>query len=128
MNNILSLTQKYNQLFTSIEKIQTKITSPTTTTLTVLSGGNVIINFKSLGYLTMSLAMTSDIHSFTFQNPAINGNYKIFLQSTSPFRLNKNLGANIKNNLNGNTVINGDFTIDIFYNGNSYFLNFTNYT
>ena len=127
MNNILSLTQKYNQLFTSIEKIQTKITSTATTTLTV-SGSNITINLNNLGFLAMSFSMTSNVQSIIFQNPVINGNYKIFLQSTSPFIMNKNLGNNIKTNLNGNLVIHGYFCIDIFYNGNLYFLNFTNFT
>ena len=72
--------------------------------------------------------MTHNISSFTLLNPVINGNYKIFMHSTSPFVLSKSLGANIKNNLKGNTMIHGYWIINIHYNGSFYFLDFQNFT
>lgn len=125
-SSLFTLNQKFNQLLTTVDKLQTKITSTATTTLT--SNHNLVINLNNMGFLTFALNMTTDIHTIVFQNPVINGNYKIYLQSSSPHILNKVLGANIRNNLNGNTVICGYFCVDIFYNGNTYFISFNNFT
>ena len=127
MTSIFTLNQKINQLMFTMDKMQTKITSTATTTL-ILTDNNVIINFKNLSFMTLSLNMTHNISSFTLLNPVINGNYKIFMHSTSPFVLSKSLGANIKNNLKGNTMIHGYWIINIHYNGSFYFFGFENYT
>ena len=127
MSNILILNQKINQLMSMMDKLQTKITTTTTTTL-IMTGNNVNINFKNLAYLSLSLNMTNNISGFTFQNPVINGNYKIYMNATSPFVMNKNLGTTMKNNLKGNTMILGYWCINVFYNGTIYFLDFNNYT
>jgi len=112
----------------TMDKIQTKITSTATTPLILTGNTSININFNNMGFMTLSLNMTNNIQQFTFQNSVINGNYKIFLHSTSPFVLNKNLGLNIVSNLNGNLMINGYWCIDIMYNGTVYFLKFTNFT
>ena len=127
MTSIFTLNQKINQLMFTMDKMQTKITSTATTTL-ILTDNNVKINFKNLSFMTLSLNMTHNISGFTLLNPVINGNYKIFMHSTSPFVLSKSLGANIKNNLKGNTMIHGYWIINIHYNGTFYFFNFDNYT
>ena len=127
MTSIFTLNQRINQLMSTMDKMQTKITSTATTTL-ILTGNNVHINFKNLSFMTLSLNMTHNISGFTLLNPVINGNYKIFMHSTSPFVLSKSLGANIINNLKGNTMILGYWCINVFYNGTIYFLDFNNYT
>ena len=127
MTSIFTLNQKINQLMFTMDKMQTKITSTATTTL-ILTDNNVKINFKNLSFVTLSLNMTNNISGFTLLNPVINGNYKIFMHSTSPFVLSKSLGANIKNNLKGNTMIQGYWIINIHYNGKFYFLGFENFT
>ena len=124
--SIFSLNQRINQLMSSIDKISTKITS-TTIQPTAITGNSAIINFNNQAYLVMTLTMTANIQSFTFQNPVINGNYKIYLNSTG-FVMNKILSLNIRNNLSGNTFIKGYWTIDIFFDGNIFFCNFENYT
>ena len=128
MTSIFSLNQRINQLMSTIDKMQTKITSTATTPLILTGNTSININFNNMGFMTLSLNMTNNIQQFTFQNSVINGNYKIFLHSASPFVLNKNLGLNIVSNLNGNLNINGYYCIDIFYTGTIYFLKFTNYT
>ena len=124
--SIFSLNQRINQLMASIDKISTKTTS-TTITPTVITDNSAIINFNNQAYLVMTLTMTANIQSFTFQNPVINGNYKIYLNSTG-FVMNKILSLNIRNNLSGNTFIKGYWTIDIFFDGKIFFCNFENYT
>ena len=123
MTSIFTLNQKINQLIFTMDKMHTKITSTTTTPL-ILTDNNVKINFKNLSFMTLSLNMTQNISAFTLLNPVINGNYKIFMHSTSPFVLSKSLGANIKNNLKGNTMIHGYWIINIHYNGSFYFFGF----
>ena len=127
MTSIFTLNQKINQLMFTMDKMQTKITSTVTTTV-ILTDNNVKINFKNLSFMTLSLNMTNNISGFTLLNPVINGNYKIFMHSTSPFVLSKSFGANIKNNLKGNTMIYGYWIINIHYNGSFYFFNFENFT
>jgi hypothetical protein len=127
MTSIFTLNQRINQLMSTMDKLQTKITSTATTTL-ILTDNNININFKNLSFMTLSLNMTNNISSFTLLNPVINGNYKIFMHSTSPFVLSKSLGANIKNNLKGSTMILGYWIINIHYNGTFYFFDFQNFT
>ena len=127
MTSIFTLNQKINQLMFTMDKMQTKITS-TVTTAVILTDNNVKINLKNLSFMTLSLNMTNNISGFTLLNPVINGNYKIFMHSTSPFVLSKSLGANIKNNLKGNVMIHGYWIINIHYNGTFYFLDIQNFT
>ena len=124
--SIFSLNQRINQLMSSIDKMSTKITS-TTITPTTITGTSVQLNFTNQAFMVFTISMTANIQAFTFQNPVINGNYKIYLNSTG-FMIAKVLGPNIRNNLSGNTFIKGYWTIDIFFDGNIFFCNFENYT
>ena len=124
--SIFSLNQKINQLMSSIDKISTKTTSIIITPTTI-TGTSVQLNFNNQAFMVFTISMTANIQAFTFQNPVINGNYKIYLQSTG-FIVNKVLGPNIRSNLSGNTFAIGYWTIDIYYNGIVYFLQFSNFT
>jgi len=124
--SIFSLNQKINQLISTIDKISTKTSSIIITPI-VITGTNAQLNFNNQAYMVFTMTMTANIQSFTFQNPVINGTYKIYIQSTG-FIVSKVLSPNIRSNLSGNTFVIGYWTIDIFYNGIVYFLQFSNFT
>ena len=124
--SIIIVQQRVNQLISMIDKMQTKVSSPSITNMTITTT-NPVINFNNITCMSFSLTMTSNITNITFQNSVVNGMYKIYLQS-SGFVMNKILGINIRNNLSGNTFMVGYWIIDVFYNGNIYFCNFQNFT
>ena len=124
--SIIIVQQRVNQLISMIDKMQTRVSSPSITNMTVISS-TPVVNFNNMAFMVTNISMNSNITSFTFQNSVVNGMYKIYLQSTG-YIMNKILGINIRNNLSGNTFMVGYWIIDIFYNGNIYFCNFQNFT
>ena len=124
--SLFSINQKINSIMTSIERTVSlvKQTTPQPTITALTSSSSLIVNFNNVSYKSFSLAIVNNITSITFQNPIINGNYMIFL-SGSNFSINKSLGSNIKTNLSGNTMVNGSFIVNIFFDGYTYYLTFT---
>ena len=124
--SLFSINQKINSIITSIERtiVTMKQTTPQPNILTLTSSSSsLIVNMSNIPYKSFSLTMTNNITSINFQNCIVNGNYMIFL-SGSNFIINKSLGSNIKSNLSGNTMINGSFVVNIYYDGIIYYLTF----
>jgi len=124
--SIIIVQQKINQLMSMIDKIQTKVSSPSITNI-IVNSNNPVVNFNNMAFTVININMNCDITSFTFQNSVANGTYKIYLQSTG-FVMNKILNSNIKNNLSGNVYMVGYWIIDVYFNGTIYFLNFQDFT
>ena len=124
--SLFSINQKINSIFTSIERtiVTMKQTTPQPNILTLTSSSSsLIVNMSNIPCQSFSLTMACDITSLTFQNGVKNGNYTIFLTGSN-FSINKVLGSNIKTNLSGNTMINGSFVVNIYYDGIIYYLTF----
>ena len=125
-----NLLQKYNSLITSIERasILLKNATPQPTTIPlIINSSSLIINFHSMSCRTFSINLTSNLDNIIFQNPIINGVYTIYIYGSNKI-IKKNLGTNIKNNLNGDVMVNGMFICNVYYDGKNYMMNFTNYT
>ena len=123
--SLFSINQKINSIITSIERtiVTMKQTTPQPNIQALISSSSLIVNMSNIPCMSFSLTMSSDITSLIFQNGVKNGNYMIFL-SGSNFSINKVLGSNIKTNLSGNTMINGSFVVNIYYDGIIYYLTF----
>ena len=123
--SLFSINQKINSIITSIERtiITVKHATPQPNIQVLTSSSSLIVNMSNIPCMSFSLTMSSDITSLIFQNGVKNGNYIIFLTGSN-FIINKSLGSNIKSNLSGNTMINGSFIVNIFFDGHTYYLNF----
>ena len=79
--SIIIVQQRVNQLISMIDKMQTRVSSPSITNMTVISS-TPVVNFNNMAFMVTNISMTSNITNITFQNSVINGMYKIYLQST----------------------------------------------
>ena len=125
-----SLLQRYNSLITAIDRITILLKTSTPQPINIpliISNSSLTINFHSIPCSTFSVNMSSDLTNITFQNAVINGFYTIYIYGSGQI-IKKQLGSNIKNNLNGDIRINGMFIVNVHYDGINFMMRFTNYT
>ena len=121
LSNLQSIVNLFQHRVT-IGTLQPKITPVS------IIDGCIIIDFQNHQVHTYSIDMTSDITSANFTNCCINGSYTIYLTTNSgPHVMNRFIGERIKSNMSGNICINNDFIINVRFNGNTYYLELTNF-
>ena len=110
MSSLFTLGQKYNLLSAHVNHlshiVQNISSPPTQQPVRIVAGHTVNVNGLSLSQRNFIVTMTSDISAITCTNMMQFGNYSLLLHCDSTDRvINKFLGADIRNNLLGDTTI-----------------------